>query len=133
MAKSYIGEMVTKLGLFGVAGWVLENALCGDRYSGVFGGHKVPFLPIYAANGLALSGVASYLSDWPIFGRGLAYATLGTAIEYAGCQIDRKLLAQRAGYSYSAADPLASASEGCVNFTRAALWGGFGLIAEKFT
>jgi hypothetical protein len=132
MAKSAIGEMVSKAGLFGIAGWVFENALCGDRYSSLFGGHKVPFMPIYAVNGVALTSAAPYVSNWPVFGRGLAYASLGTLVEYLGCQIDRKLLSQRAGYGFGGADPLAQASEGCVNFTRSALWGGFGLVAEKF-
>lgn len=135
MAKLNVGELVSKTALFGIAGWVLENGLCGERYSALFRGSKVPFLPVYAANGVVLTAAAPYVSNWPTFGKGMAYATLGTAVEYLGCQIDRKLLAQRASFNsggFGAPDALAGASEGCVNFTRAALWGGLGIVAEKF-
>lgn len=128
------GEIITKVAAFGVAGWALENALCGDRYSALFRGARVPFLPIYAVNGVALTAAAPYMSSWPTLGRGLTYAALGTAVEYVGCQIDRKLLSQRASFSpgFGGPDALARVSEGCVNFTRSALWAGLGLIAEKF-
>ena len=135
MAKLNVGELVSKTALFGVAGWIFENALCGDRYSSLFRGAKVPFLPIYAANGVVLTAAAPYVSSWPVFGKGLAYATLGTAVEYIGCQIDRKLLAQRASFSpggFGGNDALARVSDGCVTFTRSAMWGGLGLVAEKF-
>jgi hypothetical protein len=131
MGKTNVGEIITKVAAFGVAGWALENALCGDRYSSLFRGQKVPFMPIYAVNGVALTYAAPYISNWPTLGRGLAYATLGTTIEYVGCLIDRKFLSQRVGI-YGGSDALARLSDGCVDFTRSALWGGFGLIAEKF-
>ena len=126
-----VGDIITKVALFGFAGWVAENALCGDRYSTLFRGAKIPFMPIYAANGVALTAVAPYVSKWPTLARGLAYSLLGTAVEYAGCQIDRKLLTQ--SWDYGRNDSLAQASDGCVSFTRSALWGGMGLIAEKVT
>jgi hypothetical protein len=132
MAKLNIGELVSKIAMFGFAGWVVESALCGDRYSTLFRGAKVPFLPIYAVNGVVLTAAAPYVSSWPTFGKGLAYATLGSAVEYVGCQIDRRLLEQRATFSPGGPDALARASEGCVNFSRAAMWGGLGLVAEKF-
>jgi len=132
MAKLNVGELVSKTALFGIAGWVFENALCGDRYSTLFRGAKVPFLPVYAANGVVLTAASSFVSGWPVFGKGLAYATLGSAVEYLGCQIDRKLLDQHSQLNYGT-DALARSSDGCVNFTRAALWGGLGLVAEKFT
>jgi hypothetical protein len=136
MARFNTGEMVSKAAVFGLVGWALENALCGERYSQAFAGHKVPWLPVYAANGIALTGASSYLSSWPMFGRGLAYAAIGTAVEWAGCQIDRKLLSQRAGVPgggfAGSADALFEFSGGCVNFTRSVLWGGLGLVAEKF-
>lgn len=130
MAKLNVGELVSKIAMFGIAGWVFENALCGDRYSPLFRGAKVPFLPIYAVNGVVLTAASPYVSSWPVFGKGLAYASLGSTVEYIGCQIDRRLLEQHA--SFGGNDALARVSEGCVNFTRAALWGGFGLVAEKF-
>jgi hypothetical protein len=134
MAKLNVGDLVSKIAMFGIAGWVFENALCGDRYSSVFRGAKVPFLPVYAANGVILTTAAPYVASWPIFGKGLAYATLGTAVEYVGCQIDRKILEQRAAFSpgFGGTDALARVSEGCVNYTRSAMWAGLGLVAEKF-
>jgi len=132
MAKLNVGDLLSRAALFGISGWVLENALCGDRYSTLFRGSKVPFLPLYAANGVALTAAAPYVSSWPVFGKGLAYATIGTAVEYIGCQVDRKLLAQRASFGFGGNDALAHASDGCVNFMRSALWGGLGLVAEKF-
>ncbi len=127
-----VGDIITKVTLFGVAGWVAENALCQqDRYSSIFRGAKIPFMPIYAANGVALTALAPYVSKWPTLARGLTYSILGTLIEYAGCQIDRKLLSGRPTWDYGRDDAIARSSEGCVNFTRSALWGGMGLIAEK--
>ena len=128
---SNVGDIIAKVTMFGVAGWVAENALCGqDRYSAIFRGAKIPFLPIYAANGVALTAAAPYVSKWPILARGLAYSILGSAVEYVGCRIDRQLLGGQTG-DYGRNDALARLSEGCVNFTRSALWGGMGLIAEK--
>jgi hypothetical protein len=134
MSKLNVGDLVSKIAMFGIAGWVFENALCGDRYSSVFRGAKVPFLPVYAANGVVLTAAAPYVASWPIFGKGLAYATLGTAVEYVGCQIDRKILEQRAAFShgFGGTDALARVSEGCVNYTRSAMWAGLGLVAERF-
>jgi uncharacterized membrane protein len=128
---SSAGEIIAKVGMFGVAGWVAENALCGDRYSSLFRGHKVPFLPIYAAGGLAVTAAAPYVDHWPTLARAFSYAILGTAVEYAGCQLDRKLLNSRS-WDYGGRDALARSSEGCVNFAHSALWGGLGLVAEKF-
>lgn len=134
MSKLNVGDLVSKIAMFGIAGWVFENALCGDRYSSVFRGAKVPFLPVYAANGVVLTAASPYVASWPIFGKGLAYATLGTAVEYVACQIDRKILEQRAAFSpgFGGTDALARVSEGCVNYTRSAMWAGLGLVAEKF-
>jgi len=133
MAKLNVGDLLSRATLFGIAGWVVENALCTeDKYSSVFRGHKVPFLPVYAAGGVALTGMAPYVSKWPTLARGLSYAVAGTAIEYIGCQIDRKLLGMQS-WNYGQRDALARSSDGCVNFSHSALWGGLGLVAEKFT
>lgn len=126
------GDLIAKGAAFGVAGWVVENALTNqDRYSAIFRGHRVPFLPVYAANGIVLTGAAPYVSKWPTLARGLAYAVLGTAVEYVGCQIDRKFLGVPA-WNFGMGDAVARMSEGCVNFAHSALWGGLGLVAEKF-
>jgi uncharacterized membrane protein len=130
--KKTAGDIIAKVAMFGVAGWVAENAICGDRYSTLFRGHKVPFLPIYAVGGLAVTTAAPYVAQWPMLARAFSYAILGTAVEYVGCQIDRELLKGRS-WDYGKRDALARSSEGCVSFTHSALWGGLGLVAEKFT
>jgi uncharacterized membrane protein len=132
MSQSNLGDVIAKAVAFGIAGWVAENALSDrDRYSAVFRGHRVPFLPVYAVGGVAMTSMASFLEKWPLLARGLAYAAVGTTVEYVGCQIDRKLLQARS-WDYGQRDTLARSSDGCVNFAHSALWGGLGLIAEKF-
>lgn len=127
---SKTGEIVQKIALFGVGGWFAENALCQqDRYSSLFRGTRIPFMPIYAANGLILTAVSDYLSKWPTLARGLVYAVLGTGVEWAGCRLDRWLLDGRSMVLGN--DALTQLSSGCVNFQRAVLWGGLGLVAEK--
>ena len=127
-----VGDIIAKVTMFGVAGWVAENALCRtDRYSSVFRGAKIPFMPIYAANGMVLTAAAPYVAKWPILARGLAYSILGTAVEYVGCRIDRALLSGQPSWDYGRNDAIARLSDGCVDFTRSALWGGMGLVAEK--
>lgn len=132
MSKLNVGDIIAKATAFGVAGWVVENALGDhDRYSGLFRGARVPFMPVYAVNGVVLTAAAPYVSAWPTLARGLAYAILGTAVEYAGCKIDRELLHSKS-WDYGQGDALARGTGGCVNFAHAALWGGVGLVAEKF-
>ena len=126
-----VGDIISKVAVFGVAGWLAENAICQqDRYSAIFRGAKIPFMPIYAVNGVALTAVAPYVSRWPTLARGLAYSLLGTGIEWVGCQIDRKLLSSQS-WDYGRGDALANVTLGCVSFTRSVLWGGMGLVAEK--
>lgn len=135
-AMSKAGDIFAKVAAFGIGGWLAENAICGgERYSAIFRGAKIPFIPIYAVNGVVLSGASKFVNDkwrWPWLARGLAYSILGTAVEYAGCQIDRQLLSGRATWDYGRSDALARSSDGCVSFTRGALWGGMGLVVEKF-
>lgn len=130
-----VGKIIEKIALFGAVGWVAENALCQQdrfRYSALFGGLKIPFMPVFAANGVALTAVAPYVSKWPTLARGLTYSALGTGIEWIGCQIDRKLMSGRS-WDYGRTDALAESTGGCVSFARSALWGGMGLVAEKVT
>lgn len=129
-----VGEIIQKVTVFGAAGWLAENAVCAQdqyRYSSLFRGLKIPFMPIYAVNGLALTAVAPYISKWPTLARGLGYSLLGTTIEWVSCQIDRKLLGGRPSWDYGRNEALAVATEGCVSFTRSAMWAGVGLLAEK--
>lgn len=130
-----LGDIVQKLALFGFAGWVAENALCGgERYSAAFRGIKIPILPLYAANGVALSGIAPYIAKWPVLARGLTYSAIGTVVELVGCHIDRQILSRtQPSWDWGRNDSLARTSDGCVSFMRSAVWGGMGLIAEQVT
>ena len=129
-ASKKVGELIQKVAIFGTAGWLAENAVCQEnRYSLLFRGAKIPFMPVYAANGLVLTAASSYISSWPWLARGLVYSILGTGVEWLGCQVDRQLLGGRV--NFGPADGLTQLTGGCVNFTRSALWAGVGLIAEK--
>jgi len=129
-ANTTTEAVVAKSALFGVAGWAAENALFGHRYSAVFHGHRVPFLPAYAAGGLAVMATAPHIESWPLLGRAVAYGLLGTAVEFIGCQIDRKLMDARS-WDYGGSDALAKATGGCVDWKHGALWGLLGVVAEK--
>ena len=130
-ATTTVEAVVAKAALFGVAGWAGENILHGSRYSAMFQGHKVPFLPVYAAGGLAVVAMAPRLAGKPVLFRALVYAAIGTAIEYAGCQLDRKVFDGRS-WDYGKIDGLAKSTDGCLSWGHTALWGGLGLVAEKF-
>jgi uncharacterized membrane protein len=123
--------VVAKTALFGLAGWAGET-LTSDKphYSAVFAGRQVPFLPIYAAGGLAAIAAAPHLEGRSVITRALVYAALGTAIEYAGCQIDRRVFNARS-WDYGTVDGLAGVTEGCLSWKHTALWAGLGLLAEK--
>lgn len=129
-ASTTVEAVVAKAALFGVAGWAGENILYGPRYSPVFQGHKVPFLPVYATGGLAVIATAPRLAGKPALFRALVYAAIGTAVEYAGCQLDRRVFAGRS-WDYGEIDGLAESTDGCISWRHAALWGGLGLFAEK--
>ena len=131
-AKTTVEAVVAKAALFGVAGWAGENILYGPRYSPVFQSHRVPFLPVYAAGGLAVIATAPRLAGKPLLFRALVYAAIGTAIEYAGCQLDRKVFDGRS-WDYGKIDGLAESTDGCISWRHSALWGGLGLLAEKLT
>jgi uncharacterized membrane protein len=129
-AKTTVEAVVAKAALFGVAGWAGENILYGPRYSPVFQGHKIPFLPVYAAGGLAVIATAPRIAGMNPLLRALIYAGIGTAIEYAGCQLDRSVFDGRS-WDYGDIDGLAEQTDGCISWRHSALWGGLGLLAEK--
>ena len=123
--------VVAKAALFGVAGWAAENLISGGgRYSPAFQGKHVPFLPSYAVGGLAVMSAAPYIEDWPMPVRAVTYALLGAAVEFAGCQIDRRVYEARS-WDYGGSDALAKATAGCVDWKHTALWGVLGVVAEK--
>ncbi len=126
-----VEAVVAKAALFGTAGWAAENLLFGPRYSALFHGRKVPFLPVYAAGGLAVIATAPRIAPlpWPV--RGVVYALAATAVEYVGCQIDRRALDARS-WDYGQSDGLAEKTDGCLDWKHSAMWGALGLLAEKF-
>jgi uncharacterized membrane protein len=130
-ANTTVEKVVAKAALFGMAGWAGENLLYGPRYSEVFGGHKVPFLPVYAAGGLAVIALAPHLAGKPVLFRALVYSAVGTAIEYVGCQLDRDTFEGRS-WDYGKIDGLAKSTDGCISWRHSALWGALSLLAEKF-
>lgn len=76
----------TSLGT-GVAGWVLENALFGQRYSVLL--PHVPFLPVYAVGGAAISLLEPRIQNMHPAARFLIYAGALTAVEGTAGWLDR--------------------------------------------
>ena len=116
---------------FGVAGWMLENAMFGQRFSALFGGRRVPFLPVYAIGGSTALALAPRLRKanvpWPL--RAAAYAALLSGVEYAGCQFERRQLGA-CSWDYSGA-ACAKPNQGCIDLPHALLWGALGLLLER--
>lgn len=129
-------DLIVNAALFGAGGWAIENlSLLGSsepkRYSALFKGERVPFLPVYAFGGAAVMLLAPRLreTELPCVARAAIYAVTLSAIEYAGCLIDREVLGA-CSWDYSQ-KRCANPSQGCVDFRHAALWGMLGLLAEK--
>jgi uncharacterized membrane protein len=116
---------------YGFGGWMLENSAIGPRYSSLFGGLAVPFLPVYAAGGLAVHAAAPVLKNWqmPWWGRALAYAAGLSAIELVGCRFDRDVL-HGCAWDYSGNRCIAP-ERGCIDLKHALLWGALGLAVER--
>jgi uncharacterized membrane protein len=125
-------DLVVKAALLGAGGWAIENALSKEpRYSALFKGQRVPWLPVYAFGGAAVMMLAPRLreKELPCVARAAIYAVALSAIEYAGCWTDREVLGA-CSWDYSQ-EHCAKPSRGCVDFKHAALWGMLGLLAEK--
>lgn len=73
------GKVVATALFTGVAGWVLENALFGPRYSYHF--PKLPFMPVYAVGGAAIALLEPRVSHWSLPAQALVYGGTLTAIE----------------------------------------------------
>jgi uncharacterized membrane protein len=130
MTSPSVSDIAVKALAFGVAGWALENVLFGERYSAVWSGAKVPFLPVYAFGGAAIALAAPHLkaSNVPMAARAALYAGALSGIEYAGCQIDRRTF-KACSWDYS--NQLCKVpAEGCVDLEHAGLWGVLGLLVE---
>jgi len=129
-------SLMKRAAAYGIVGWMAENTLAGPRYSRIFDGIAVPFLPIYAAGGLAVHAAAPKLENAgiPWWGRAAIYAVGLSAIELAGCAIDRGPLGG-CSWDYEnnrCRSPMPSVSmRGCVDLRHALLWGALGLAVEK--
>lgn len=125
-------DLVAKATLLGAGGWAIENVLSrAPRYSALFKGARVPFLPVYALGGAAVLALAPHLreTEVPWYVRAAIYGGALSAIEYAGCLIDREMLGT-CSWDYSS-QACAEPSRGCVDFGHAALWGMLGLLVEE--
>lgn len=118
------------IALAGIAGWLIEYVWEDGRprYSAVFGGARVPFLPIYAFGFATVRALAPLLAGWPLLVRGLAYSLALTGLEWVGCQVDRSLGACSWDYTRNRCRVHGA---GCVNAEHSVAWGGLGLIAER--
>ena len=126
----WLSTVPGKAAVFGVVGWAGENALGGPRYSQVWRGHRVPFSPVYAAGGAAVAALAPHVAGLPFPVRGAIYGAVATGIEYAACQIDRRVFKARS-WDYGRNDSVAEKTEGCVDWKHSLLWAGLGFLAER--
>ncbi len=123
-------ELVGGAAVFGLGGWALENVLSEKpRYSALFQGVKVPFLPVYAAGGAGVMALAPTMKaqGLPWFVRGALYGGILTAVEWTACQLDRHTFDARS-WDYGREAP----AEGCIDVKHAVAWGALGLLAEAF-
>lgn len=113
----------------GVAGWLLENTVASaqgrpPRFSKAFGGATVPWLPVYAAGGVAVALAAPTLASASLPLRFVTYAAGLSALELAACVGDRRL---EGGPSWHYPG---GGLGGCVDLKHAAVWGGLALLLE---
>lgn len=130
LSPHWLSTVPGKAAVAGVLGWAGENALYGPRYSQVWRGRRVPFLPVYAAGGGAVAALAPRLAGLPFPVRGAIYGATAMGIEFLGCQIDRRFFGARS-WDYEGKDALAEKTGGCVDWKHSLLWAGIGLLAEK--
>jgi uncharacterized membrane protein len=122
-------SFIAKVAAFGVGGWLFENLLFGgERYSSAWNGAKVPFLPVYAFGGAAVMLAAPYLKSTPAPARAIAYAAGLSAIELAGCQVERRMMVS-CSWDYSG-NACKNPWAGCVDAPHAVFWGALGLLVE---
>jgi hypothetical protein len=124
-------EFAAKTALFGVGGWVLENMFFGPRFSAMWGGWKIPFLPVYALGGASIMLAAPHLQKVPWYARVPIYGGILTGVEALGCFVDRKLLGA-CSWDYSKTNCM-SDDRGCIDFKHAIIWGVLGLAGEALS
>jgi len=119
-----IPMLLGKFLLFGYLGWVVEQMSSDTpRYSAVFGGAKVPILPVFGFGGLFIGYLAPKLAGAPFLLRGAAYSGALSGLEYVACRVDRNLGRRSWAYGPDGA---------CVDWKHAGAWGALGLAAEPF-
>jgi uncharacterized membrane protein len=121
-------DFIAKTTLFGFGGWAIENIFDAPRFSPVFSGAPVPFLPVYAVGGATVMAMAPYLQKLPWYARLPVYAVALSGVEFASCIVNRKLL-DACSWDYSNAHCTRSL-EGCIDVKHAIIWGVLGLAAE---
>jgi hypothetical protein len=125
MAADGLKNGLARFLLFGAAGWALENWLFpGDnggagRYSKLFGGRKIPFLPVYGLGGLMLGPAASRRKTTA--GRFVTYAVAFTGVELIAGALDRMPGNGAPSWDYDGNE---------VDVFHAAAWGALGLATE---
>ena len=102
----------------GVAGWVIENTVAPPRNARLVPG--LPFLPVYAAGGVAIALLAPHLQNQGPAARAVIYGSTLTGLEYATCKLDRATGGKTWDYG-----------GGCIDLPHAALWAVMGLLAES--
>lgn len=108
---------------FGFAGWLLENAFFGPRYSKAFGGAEVPFLPVYAIGGMGVLLAAPKLAELPWPFRAAIYAAGSAALQEAACRVDRALPGP-ASWAYGQAGA-------CTDVAHTAAWTALAMLVEQ--
>lgn len=128
-AAPSLGTVATAFVLGGLGGWILENIVSGGvpRNSPLFGGHTVPFLPVYGLGAALVVTAAPHLQTMPILARGAVYAAGLSAVELGACAVDRALLPAHAEPSWDYGDGA------CVDVTHTVMWGLLGLGVEAIT
>ena len=139
LSTTSMAKIVPAAAALGVAGFALENVFFGARYSNLFGGAHVPFLPIYAFGGAVALVAAPHLknADLPWYARAAAYGVLLSGVEWVGCRVDRDAL-KGCAWDYSGQEKekekekeCRDPARGCIDLPHFVLWGILGLVVEQ--
>lgn len=123
MAQGYDHALARFL-LFGVAGWALENWLWPrdnggqGRYSKLFGGYKVPLLPVYGLGGVLLGPAAAKREGG--VAKFVTYAAAFTGVELIAGAFDRR--DGKPSWDYDGSP---------VDWKHTVAWGALGMTAES--
>lgn len=112
-------KLALAFALGGLGGWLLENLIAVDgKWSKIFGGAKVPFLPVYGLGTMGITVAAPLLAGAPWYVKGPIYSAGMTGLEAVACQIDRQL---PGGPSWAYSDGA------CIDVPHTIAWGVLGL------